>query len=134
MDEFQKMIRDHEERIRKLESFYSVARLEPAKPAPIREFLLASQPRSEVEKTFFIAYFLEQNQRLESFNTTDLSDGFREAKESVPANINLAVIGNVQKGFFMQAKDKKNGLKAWTLTNSGLNYFDSKISSRHATD
>ncbi len=42
-----------------------------------------------------------------------------EAKEIVPGNINYKVIMNIKKGFIMEAKEKKDDLKAWTLTTTG---------------
>jgi hypothetical protein len=125
LEGLQRKLQDHEERLTRLERLSQAEPQKIAKATSIREFLLEKQPGSDVEKTFVIGYFLERHRGFSSFNTRDLGEGFREAKENVPANVNLAVIGNVQKGYFMEAKEKKDGLKAWTLTNSGVGYFES---------
>lgn len=119
-----KRLDDFEMRLKRIEDRFVAEPARIAKALSIREFLIEKQPKSDVEKTFIIGYYLETLRNLGSFNTRDLGDGFREAKENIPANINLAVIGNVQKGYFMEAKEKKESLKAWTLTNSGISYFE----------
>jgi len=117
---------DFETRLRKLEGFVTKEPQILAKSPSIREFLLREQPKSDVEKTFMIGSFLERNRSFNSFNARDLTEGFREAKETIPSNVNLAALMNVRKGLFMEAKEKKDGFKAWTLTNSGLGYFEDK--------
>ena len=119
-----KRLDEYEARLRKVEGYFAPESAKPAKATSVREFLIIKQPKSDVEKTLIIGYFLERMRGLSSFNAKDLNEGFREAKENVPANINLAVIGNIQKGYFMDAGEKKEGLKAWTLTNHGLNVFE----------
>jgi hypothetical protein len=119
-----KTLEDHERRIRRLEGSSAPKPLSFAKPVSIREFILEKQPKNDVERTLVIGYFLEHDRTLGSFNTKDLAEAFREAKENIPANVNLAVIRNVQKGFFMEAGEKRNGLKAWTLTNGGMSHLE----------
>lgn len=77
------------------------------------------KPTGEVQKTLTIGYFIEKFDNIYPFNSKDLETGFRAAKEIVPRNINFNVIKNIQKGHMMEAKDKKDNLKAWILTNSG---------------
>lgn len=122
-----KRLDDYEARLKRVEGYFAPESPRPGKPGKttsIREFLIIKQPKSDVEKTLVIGYFLERMRGLSSFNARDLNEGFREAKENVPANVNLAVIGNIQKGYFMEAGEKKEGLKAWTLTNHGLSAFE----------
>jgi rubrerythrin len=119
-----RMIENHEERLRRLESHFKQMPEKSSKDTSPREFTMQKQPKSEVEKALVVGYFLEQDRGYTSFNAQDLMDAFREAKEIVPANINLAVIKNVAKGLFMETKEKKNGRKAWTLTNGGLSYVE----------
>lgn len=118
------MLENHEERLRRLEGRFKTESAGLLKDISVREFIIQKQPKSEVEKTLVIGCFLEQNRGYASFNAQDLMDAFREAKEIVPANVNLAVIKNVAKGLFMETKEKKDGRKAWTLTNAGLSYVE----------
>lgn len=96
------------------------------KPTSIREFLLASGARSDVEKTLFAGHFLEKIGRQASFNVDDLRNAFAQAKEPRPANLNDAVNKNVQKGLMMNAPERKAGMKAWVLTNSGESFVESR--------
>jgi len=90
----------------------------------MNEFFLDKKPRTDADKTLVIGYYLEQYRDLTSFNVDDLEEGFREIKEPVPKNVNLAVIHNIKKGYMMEANQKKNDKKAWTLTNSGVRFVE----------
>lgn len=94
-----------------------------AKTLSIKEYILAKRPIDDNQKILAIAYFLEQYDGLSSFNAKDLADGFSKAKEKAPANINDRANKIINKtGYLMEAKEKKDNLKAWLLTNSG-EYF-----------
>ena len=73
----------------------------------------------ETQKVLALAYFLEREEGLASFNVPDLEIAFRSAREKVPKNMNDAVNKNIARGFLMEAKAKKNLKKAWHLTATG---------------
>lgn len=123
----QQMLDDHETRLRRLEALFVSDEKPQTKIVSVKEFLITKQPKDDVEKTLVIAYFLEKHEALESTNIKDLESGFRMAKEKVPDNINYKVIKNISRGFMMEAKEKKNNLKAWTLTNTGERYVESDL-------
>lgn len=57
-----------------------------------------------------------------------MASGFEKAKEKTPANINDRVnkiIANT--GYIMETKEKKDNLKAWTLTNSGERFIEEDL-------
>lgn len=99
------------------------------KATSIKEFILDKKPKDESQKILVIAYFLEKYDGLtSSFNVRDLVSGFERAKEKMPANINDRVnkiIANT--GYLMEAKEKKDNLKAWLLTNSGERFIDENL-------
>ncbi|MEM2125724.1 MAG: hypothetical protein QXQ53_04935 [Candidatus Methanosuratincola sp.] len=64
---------------------------------------------------------------MKSFNVQDLEKGFRDAKEKVPVNVNDCVNKNIRKGHMMDAEEKKDGIKAWCLTNSGIEFVDNSL-------
>lgn len=116
------------DRLSKLEE--RVARLESKLTEPegvrsksrgqsVAEFIRATSPASVVEKTLVIGYFLEHFEGVNPFNARDVESAFRRAKEPPPANVNEAINKNIRKGLVMEAAEKKDGLKAWMLTNSG---------------
>ncbi|MBS3092859.1 hypothetical protein J4466_05575 [Candidatus Pacearchaeota archaeon] len=92
---------------------------EDNKKQSIKEFILSKKPKDDVQKTLSIFYYLENNENLESVCIKDIERGFREAKESVPKNINDKVAKNICKGLIMNVKEQKGNNKAWVLTNSG---------------
>ncbi len=123
----QQMLDDHEARLRTLEALFDQGEKPKTKMASVKEFLIAKQAKDDIEKTLVIAYFLEKYEALESTNIKDIESGFRMAKEKVPDNINYKVIKNISRGFMMEAKEKKNNLKAWTLTSTGERYVEENL-------
>lgn len=98
------------------------------KPTSIKEFILAKRPADDNQKILAIAYFLEKYEDLTSFNVQDLANGFERAREKIPANINdrmNKIIANT--GYIMEAKEKKDNLKAWLLTNSGEHFVEENL-------
>lgn len=82
--------------------------------------------------TLVLGYYLEKHRDLLAFNIKDLESAFREAKESVPDNINYKVVKNVEKGHMMEAKEKKDNLKAWNLTASGEKFVENNLKEGHS--
>ncbi len=120
-------LKEHEERIKYLEGLIDKKSEKPLKKLSLREFLDMKQPNDDVKKTLGICYFLEIYEDMELFNKDDIERGFRMAKEKVPGNINYKVFRNIEKGYLMETKDKKNNLKAWTLTNSGIKFSENSF-------
>lgn len=126
-EEIRKILEDHEKRIQRLEKLFESEPIQTKKQISIKEFILTKKPKNDVEKTLVIGYYLEKFREMSSFNAKDLEDGFREAKEKVPANINYKVIKNIEKGFMMEAKEKKDKLKAWVLTSTGERFVENDL-------
>jgi hypothetical protein len=123
-EEIEKMLRDHEHRIASLEKMLLVSDEDDistsfSKKISIKEFLIEKAPKSDVQKTLCIGYFLEKYDGLASFNLSDIEDGFRKSKEVVPGNINDKVNKSIRQGHMMEAKEKKDSKKAWSLTRTG---------------
>ena len=125
--EIKKKLEEHEERLSKLESLIQTKPEVAKKKISIKEFIIPKKPKDDVQKTLAIGYYLENYGYLSSFTAKDLEKGFRTAKERVPKNINYKVIRNIHRGFMMEAKEKKDNLKAWTLTNSGEKYVENNL-------
>jgi hypothetical protein len=89
-----------------------------------KEFLLAKIVKSEVQKVLALAYYLEQQENLTSFNVPDLERVFRSAREALPKNMNDAVNKNIARGFLMEAAEKKDSKKAWNLTSTGERFVE----------
>lgn len=116
-----------EKRLSKIESGSRVADLQNAetKKLSINEFILSKKPKGDNQKTLVIGYFLENFDKLETFNAKDLVSSFERAKEKSPGNINDKVNQNILKGYMMEAREKKDKFTAWLLTNTGKLFVES---------
>jgi hypothetical protein len=117
-------LEEHDQRISAIERSLQASPESVKKRVSVKEFILSKKPKNDVERTLSIGYYLENWEALSAFNVKDLEKGFRDAREKVPNNINLCVIANTGKGHMMEAKGKKDNLKAWVLTNSGEKYVE----------
>jgi hypothetical protein len=124
LEKIKQVLQEHEGRLNKLEEKFVSSPAPQKKKISLREFLNTKKPTGDVQRTLAIGYFLEHYESIESFNTQDLEEGFRKAKEKVPGNINYQTIKGIQYGFMQEAKEKKDDLKAWTLTASGEEYVE----------
>jgi len=122
--EIRKKLEELEIRVSKLESPAQTKPETVKKGVSIKEFILSKKSKDDVQKTLVIGYYLEKYEGFSSFNAKDLEDRFRAAKETVPDNINYKAIKNIEKGYMMEAKEKKDKLKAWSLTNSGEKFVE----------
>lgn len=118
-EEIRKKLAGLEERIVKLEGLSKSSPEAISKGISIKEFMLQKTPKDDVQKTLVIGYYLEKYKNYSSFNAKDLEQGFRDAKETLPPNINDKVNLNIKHGYMMKSKEKKDKKTAWTLTNSG---------------
>jgi hypothetical protein len=110
-----------------------VAKLEGARPSgavptdalparktiSIKEFIISKAPPNGVLMTLTVGYYLENYDGITPLTAADLEAGFRAARETLPANLNDKANNCVKKGFFMEAKEKKDSLKAWVVTRTG---------------
>lgn len=122
--ELEKKLEEHEKRISKLEKLFRSKPQEVKKEISIRELILSKKPKSDVQKTLLIGYYLEKYRGMPFFNAKDLEEGFKESKEKVPPNINNKVYRNVKKGHMMELKKKKGELKTWNLTITGERFVE----------
>lgn len=126
-EEVKKILDDHERRIRFLEGMPKSDMKIGKKQLSIKEFLLSKKPKDDVQRTLVIGYYLEKHKNMSSLNAKDIEDGFREAKEKIPDNINYKVIQNIKNGYMMEAKEKKDNLKAWALTSTGERFVENDL-------
>lgn len=121
-------IEQAEARIEKLEKLFAgTPSLGATKKQSAKEFLMTKQVKTDTQKVVALAYFLENQERLTSFNVSDLEAIFRSAREKLPKNMNDAVNKNIARGFLMEASERKNSKKAWHLTATGEKFVEDKL-------
>lgn len=126
LNDIMKKLEDHEHRISILERMPERAGGKDKKLS-IKEFILTRNPVDDIQKTLVIGYYLEHFGEMSTFNVRDLTEGFRAAREPVPANINDKVNANIAKAYMMPVKEKKDKLKAWMVTNSGERFIEEDL-------
>ncbi len=92
------------------------------KKLSLKEFISKKKPRNDVDKTIIIGFYLENYDSLKNFNIDDIREGLYRAREKKPSNINDKLNLAKKRGMVLEAKKKKNGKKAWMLTNEGEKY------------
>jgi len=118
-DDIKRTLANHEKRLCDLEVLLKSKPKVEKKKLSVKEFILQKQPADDIQKTLVLGYYLEHYENVSPFNVKDLERLFRESKEIVPGNINDKVNKNIDKGFIMEAKEKKDKRKSWTLTATG---------------
>lgn len=124
------LLEDHEKRISKLEALGEPSIEEQKRPIEkkklsVKEFLKEKKPKGYTQIALAIGFYLEKFERLSSFNTKDLENGFIVAKEKPPKNFNDTANMSVKNGHMMECKSEKDGRKAWVLTRLGEDYVES---------
>lgn len=118
----------HEKRLDEIEKRINTDNhKESVKPNSLREFVLGKKPKTDTDKIVAVGYHLVCFTSVQALNINDIDRGLREARETPPKNINLAILGNVKKGYMMELKEKKDGMKSWTLTNDGMSYVENGL-------
>lgn len=126
----EKRFEDFDRRLEKLEANPENPRVSQVKQISIREFLNKTNPSNDLQRTLVVAYYLEKFGQLESFNKLDLEEGFELARQNIPSNVNVSVNKNIEKGLLMPVKNNKDNLKAWVVTNTGINLIEKGFENR----
>lgn len=126
INEIKEVLDQHEKRISDLENL-AKEKPEQLKKVSIREFILKKRATSDLDKTLVAGYYLEHYRKVSPFSVRDLEELFTEAKEPRPKNTNDAVNKNIEKAYIMEAKEKKDNKKTWTLTATGESFVESDL-------
>jgi len=118
---FELRLKEVEQRIARLENRFSQTTGPPEiKEKAINEFIREIGPTKNVDKVLAVGYFLEINDGLRNFNISDLRKGISRAGESEPTNVSDVCNRLVKTAFFKVSKEKKDDMKTWELTQTGI--------------
>ena len=128
-EEVSQKLEDHEKRIIKLEKLIAkgIEDKKLEKKLSIREFLLSKKLKSDVDTTLAIGYFMEKYANIIFYNVRDFEKYFNKGKVKMPKNLNLAIYSNIKKGYMSEVEEKKNSLKCWCLTQSGVKFCENNF-------
>jgi predicted nucleotidyltransferase component of viral defense system len=90
----------------------------------LSEFLKAKNPKTHGDKMLVFGYYLEKFENQNSFNLDDIERCYSAAKMPRTKNFGTYLAGLIRNGYLMEATEKKDNKKAWTLTQSGLDYVE----------
>lgn len=125
-DEITKKVSDLEKRVEKLEQMFSPAAPKNQTTPPRRsqtsvvEFLREKKPTSAVEKALTFAVYHENQSGKDVFSADDILSLWRQAKETLPTNVNDLINKNIKKGLIAEEKAEKGQRKCWYVTSSGI--------------
>lgn len=134
LEEIKAILDQHEKRISSLESARASKPTTLQKGVSVKEFILKKQPPNDVEKTLVVAYYLEHQKGVSPLNLSDLEALFKKAKEPVPENLNDKLNKNIAKGYVEEAENKKDGKKAWVLTETGVRHVEDDLGEEKQAD
>jgi hypothetical protein len=91
-----------------------------ARVESIVEFIREKQPSSHVDKLLVVAYYLEGFKGYQNFTIQDIQSAFTQARLSLSSNTAAFISECVRQGLLLELDSKKDGLKAYRLTISGI--------------
>jgi hypothetical protein len=93
-----------------------------------QEWLRSCNVSSSMDKSLVLMYWLEEDQKKESFTSLDLKDAFTAAREPVPANPSDVVAKLDGAGKVMKA-EKVGKSQSYRLTRTGIDQVQSWLNS-----
>ncbi len=93
-------------------------------PLTIGEFISQAKANSYTDKIMLIVTFLWQNKKIQIVNTNDIFEAFKEAMIPIPQNLTALMNHLTSKNMLAVSNQKKDDLKSWKITQTGLNYVD----------
>jgi hypothetical protein len=93
-------------------------------PSSLGDFLETKGAGKQTDDTAVFAYWLLKSESVESFNANDMLNCYERTRKTKPKNINATIDKNVSRHIFDVAREKKDGLKAWVLTQTGEKYVE----------
>jgi len=99
--------------------------LEIPRETSLTEFINKKKLKSHSDRVVGMAYYLYRYRGVDPFNVKDIEKMYEEARLSSPKNLSDIIAKRAKKGYFIECKEKKDGLKAWKISASGIEYIES---------
>jgi hypothetical protein len=122
IEDIERMIREHEGRIKKLEEIFNDKEkiTVPQKDVSINEFINKKAASDDLRRTATFAYFLDKHEAKKNFNYDDIIDCFKRAREKLPQNVSDKINKCIKKCWISESNEKKDGKKSYYITNTGI--------------
>lgn len=94
-------------------------------PGSLGEFLdMKGNPKKHTDISAVFAYWLLKADKMVSFNVEDIESRYDLTRITKPSSIHVTMTTNVQRHVFAEAKEKKDGKKAWVITRKGEGHVE----------
>lgn len=120
-------VEDLEQRISAIEGKIVKSRPKANKKMSIVEFNQALKPNSGNQIALAVCYFVEVIDGITPFNLKDLGKVYSKGKLKKSKNLSDNIYQNIKKGLIREVEELKDNLKAWELTQSGIQYVEDKL-------
>lgn len=99
-------------------------------PATVSEFLALAQPGSQPETAVCVAYYMWHSGDRGGMTVEELMAAYAQRRAKRPRNVSDALAKAARKGHIVDAPDRKNGKKAWVITQAGEAYVEGRLEQR----
>jgi hypothetical protein len=100
-------------------------RMEVTKKITPLEFIKQKKLESHIDKVVGLAYYLFKYNGIDSFTVKDIGKMYEEARLVPPKNFSDIISKASKRGYFIECKEKIDGLKAWKISKDGIEYIES---------
>lgn len=95
-------------------------------PMQISEFLAQKNITTHIDRIVAILYY-KYHRGNELTTVAELTEAYSTARRSPPGNLSDVLAKCIRKGYVIEARDKKEGKKAWQITPSGENFVELEL-------
>lgn len=97
------------------------------------EFVRQKKLESHSEKVVGLAYYLFRYRNMDSFTVKDIEKIYEEARLVPPKNFSDLISKAGKKGYFIETKEKIDGLKVWKISAEGIEFIESLPEGKHVS-
>lgn len=92
----------------------------------LADFIEEKNPSSHKERATVIGYYLEEFEGQDTFTVTDIEDGYRRARTSLPANMS-DVLGDAEDEDWVMRVGDSGQTKVRQLTGDGISHVEDNL-------
>jgi len=99
-------------------------------PGTVSEFLALTEPASHPETAVCVAYYMWRSGDPGGMTLEELLTAYAQRRAKKPRNASDVLARAARKGHLIEASERKNGKKAWVITQAGEAYVDRLLQQR----
>lgn len=92
----------------------------------LSEFLASLNMKTQFDNLVAIAYY-NLHARSASLTRAEALEGFARARLPRPSNLSDVIGQAIRRGYLVEAAEKKEGQKAWSITPTGERYIEERV-------